>query len=125
MYTALVSPDYAERFGQAVTVAGGFIAHGLISPYREETPGNGWFFALLPGQPESADQASVQPLPASQVERILQEEKQRYLELSRDENDPVWDDAASVVTDMLHCLRRAEITGPNAGVQPREHAAGS
>ena len=123
MYTALVSPDYAERFGQAVTVAGGFIAHGLISPHTGESPHQGWFYALLPGRPEAADPAEVAPFPHTGMEEILSGERNRYLEMARRHNDPVWRDAASAVADMLHCLRRSDLNRP-ADERPRECATG-
>ncbi|MFP4147653.1 MAG: hypothetical protein ACLFSI_08075 [Halorhodospira sp.] len=109
MFTALVSPQYAERNGQATTVAGGFIAHGLVPPHRDQGEHSGWFYALLPGSPASTDPEHVQPFPATRLEAILEAERERYRQMARVDGDSVWADAASAISDMISCLHRARL----------------
>ncbi|GEM_PF-1967647 len=109
MFTALVSPDYADRYGQATAVAGGFIAHGLVPPHRDRGEQAGWFYALLPGEPDSADPEHVQPFPAERLEAILEAERDRYLEMAQVDGDSVWADAAGAIGDMINCLHRAGV----------------
>ncbi len=109
MFTALVSPQYAERNGQATTVAGGFIAHGLVPPHRDNGEQIGWFYALLPGRPESADPDHVRPFPAERLEAVLVSERDRYLEMAHADGDSVWADAAAAIGDMIGCLHRARL----------------
>ncbi len=111
MFTALVSPQYAERYGQATTVAGGFIAHGLVPPHRGSDDGhNGWFYALLPGRPDAASPEHVRSFPAGQLELVLRGERDRYLQMARTDGDAVWADAAAAIDDMISCLHRAQVT---------------
>lgn len=109
MFTALVSPQYAERHGQAVTVAGGFIAHGLVPPHRGNGEPTGWFYALLPGTPESADSEHVEPFPAERMAAILRAERDRYRDMERSDGDSVWADAAAAIDDMIDCLGRSQL----------------
>lgn len=111
MFTALVSPQYAERHSQAVTVAGGFVAHGLVPPHRGRGERSGWFYALLPGSPESADPDHIEPFPAERMEHILRAERDRYREMAQADGDAVWEDAASALDDMIGCLHRAGVSG--------------
>ncbi|ABM60970.1 hypothetical protein [Halorhodospira halophila] len=111
MFTALVSPQYAERNGQATTVAGGFIAHGLVPPHRDHGEQTGWFYALLPGRPDSVDPEHVRPFPADQLEAVLLAERDRYLEMAQSDGDAVWADAAAAIGDMIGCLHRAQLQG--------------
>ncbi|MBK1734601.1 hypothetical protein CKO15_04735 [Halorhodospira abdelmalekii] len=107
MFTALVSPEYAERYGQNTAVAGGFIAHGLVPSHRSNEPYTGWFYALLPGSPEEADTAHVRPFPANRMEAILRAERDRYLAMAHADDDSVWADAAASIDDMIACLQAA------------------
>ncbi len=110
MFTALVSPQYAERHRQATTVAGGFIAHGLVPPHGGSGEPSGWFYALLPGTSESADPEHVQPFSAERMEQILRAERDRYLAMAHKDGDTVWGEAAHAIDDMIGCLHRAQLT---------------
>lgn len=124
MFTALVTPEYAERHSQAVAVAGGFIAHGLVPPQRDGRDGALRFHALLPGAPGSEAEAEVTPIPADEMRGILETERDRYLDMAGRDRDQVWRNAADAIDDMLRCLRRhqrAEQTRIHA--EPRTEGA--
>lgn len=111
MYTALVSPEYAERNAQAITVAGGFIARGLAAPHAGDATGPVRYCALLPGHPPTEDPGrEVVPFPEDQMEALLVAERDRYLRMHHSDGDAVWEHAASVLEDMLRCLRRNRAT---------------
>lgn len=108
MFTALVSPAYAEQLNRDQAVAqGGFVAHGLVPAKRNTKEYTGWFYALLPGSPEEANPEHVRPLPAEKVAAILRDERDRYHEMTESDGDTVWADAAQSIEDMLHRLTSA------------------
>ncbi|BAU58233.1 hypothetical protein LRD18_05650 [Halorhodospira halochloris] len=108
MFTALVSPEYAERHNQEKIFAeGGFIAHGIVPANRDTDAYTGWFYALLPGSPEEANREQVRPLPAEDVASILRAERDRYNEMALSDGDSVWADAARRIDDMLYRLECA------------------
>lgn len=107
MFTALVSPEYAEQHGHKAAVEGGFIAHGLVPQQRNKQDYTDWFYALLPGAADEADDRHIRPVAAEQVERVLRTERDRYREMAQSDGDTVWADAAASIDDMLVSLNRA------------------
>lgn len=109
MFTALVSPEYAEKRSQdKIVAAGGFIAHGMVPAKRNSEGYTGWFYALLPESEEEANPEHVRSLPSAQVENKLRAERDRYHEMAQSDGDSVWADAAQSIDDMLRRLAWAQ-----------------
>lgn len=99
MYTALISPQYADCIETKARRKGGFVARGLLTrhPARPDSPH--CLYALLPGQ--APEDPHVLPCPADAVITALEAERQRYRVMARKHPDTLWQDAIQALDEML------------------------
>ncbi|ABI56942.1 hypothetical protein ACN2MM_08700 [Alkalilimnicola ehrlichii MLHE-1] len=104
MYTALISPRYADRIETAAREAGGFVARGLMARHPAQPDTANWFYALLPDQ--APEDPEVVPYPADAVIHALEAERERYRAMARQHPDTLWQEAIRALDDLLGRLHQ-------------------